>query len=351
MFLRTASSPHIHKPNSVSQIMTWVLVAMLPGIGSAIWFFGWGVVINIITAITIAMAAEAVILRLRQRPIKASLNDGSAIVTATLLAVCLPPLTEWWIVAIGTLFAIVFAKHLYGGLGQNPFNPAMVGYAVLLISFPADMTLWIAPDIGNNVYKLGFFETAAFFFAGHLPAGLTMDALTQATPLDAIKTQLGLNFTISETKASSAIIFGDIAGKGWEWIGNWWLLGGILLIYRRIITWHIPVSMVGSLFAISFIFYVIDPDTYSSPLFHIFAGATLLGAFFIATDPVSAATTPKGKILFGAGIGLLIYIIRVWGGYPDAVAFAVLLMNMAAPTIDYYTRPRVYGYPKKGEEE
>jgi electron transport complex protein RnfD len=182
-----------------------------------------------------------------------------------------------------------------------------------------------------------------------------MDALTMATPLDTVKTELGLNSTVSEIVSGNAI-FGDFSGVGWEWIGNWVLLGGVWLVYKRIITWHIPVSVIGSLFFISLLFFLHDPDVYPSPMFHIFGGATLLAAFFIATDPVSASTTPMGRIYYGAGIGLLIYVIRTWGGYPDGVAFAVLLMNMAAPTIDYYTQPRVFGhgfgdiYTKANEE-
>jgi len=241
-------------------------------------------------------------------------------------------------------FAVVVAKHLYGGLGYNPFNPAMVGYVVLLISFPREMTSWLPPNLLNDLH-VGFFDTLVAIFTGSLPYELTIDAITSATPLDTIKTNLGLSITVGESINSSAL-FGDFGGIGWEWIGNWIFLGGVWLIYKKIITWHIPISMLASLFIISLLFYLGDPDHNSSPMFHMFSGATMLGAFFIATDPVSACTTPKGKILFGAGIGALIYIIRVWGGYPDGVAFAVLLMNMAAPTIDYYTQPRVYGHSK-----
>jgi len=166
--------------------------------------------------------------------------------------------------------------------------------------------------------------------------------VTMATPLDSMFTQLDMQRTIGEIRQHP--LWGDFGGKGWEWVGNWYLLGGLILLYKRVITWRIPVSMLGSLLAISMLFYLIDPDTHPFGLFHIFSGATLLGAFFIATDPVTAATTPRGQLIYGAGIGLLVFIIRSWGGYPDAVAFAVLLMNLAAPTIDYYTQPRVFGH-------
>jgi Na+-translocating ferredoxin:NAD+ oxidoreductase subunit D len=166
-----------------------------------------------------------------------------------------------------------------------------------------------------------------------------------ATPLDTVKNQLGLNKNVAEIKTEFRI-FGDFGGIGWEWICNWIFLGGVWLIYKKVISWHIPVAMLGSLFTIALIFYLMDADHYASPMFHIFSGAAMLGAFFIATDPVSACTTTRGRLIYGAGIGILTYVIRVWGGYPDGIGFAVLLLNMAAPTIDYYTQPRVYGYSK-----
>ena len=342
MRLDTPSSPHIHSGAHISGMMLRVVMALVPAVIAYTWFFGWGLCINIILAIGTALVSEALMLRLRQRPIYLFLIDGSAVVTALLLAFCLPPFAPWWLTVLGTAFAIVFGKHLYGGLGYNPFNPAMVGYVMLLISFPLEMTQWVPPNIVNQL-EIGFLDTLRIIFFGEFPYTLSMDALTMATPLDTVKTELGLNVTVSEILRGNAI-FGDFAGVGWEWVGNWVLLGGVWLIYKRIISWHIPLALMGSLFAIAFFFFMLDPDTYPSPMFHLFGGATLLAAFFIATDPVSASTTPLGRIVYGAGIGLLIYVIRTWGSYPDGVAFAVLLMNMAAPTIDYYTQPRVFGH-------
>ena len=221
----------------------------------------------------------------------------------------------------------------------------MVGYVVLLISFPREMTLW-APPSALEAPSLGFVETLALMFANTLPAGLNLDAITMPTPLDTVKTELGQNNTLTEITADPR--FGNYGGTGWEWINLWFLVGGLALLQLKIIRWQIPAAMLGSLFLISAIFYMGDSDNYASPLFHLFSGATMLAAFFIATDPVSAATTTKGRLYYGAGIGLLIYIIRTWGGYPDGIAFAVLLMNMAAPTIDYYTQPRTFGH---GDEE
>jgi electron transport complex protein RnfD len=342
MILKTPTSPHIHADITVTSVMSRVLIALLPAIAGYVYFFGWGLLIHIAIAVTAGMGFEAAMLRLRQRPIKPFLQDGSVLVTAALLVFCIPPLCPWWITVIGMFFAVVVAKHLYGGLGYNPFNPAMVGYVVLLISFPKEMTAWAPPNILNGL-EVGFGDTLRIIFLGEFPYKLSLDALSMATPLDTVKTELSLSKTVDEIKTGNAI-FGDFGGIGWEWIGNWIFLGGIWLIYKKVISWHVPLAMLGSLFAIAMIFYLKDASNYASPMFHIFSGAAMLGAFFIATDPVSCCTTPTGRIIFGAGVGVLTYIIRVWGGYPDGVAFAVLLMNMAAPTIDYYTRPRVYGH-------
>lgn len=337
MEFKTYSSPHLPVANNVAVMMQRVLLALLPGTICAFWIFGWGVIFNILLAAITALAAEAAILRLRNRPAVTTLLDGSALVTAVLLALALPPLAPWWIPVIGSLFAIVIAKQLYGGLGYNPFNPAMAGYVVLLISFPLELTLWSAPGA-----HLNFLDTLALVFTGQLPVGQSLDTITQATPMDSIKTRLGLSETLSEIHGSP--LFGHFAGAGWEWINLWFLLGGLWLLQMKVIQWQIPAGMLGGLAAIALVFYAINPDIFSTPLFQLFSGAAMLGAFFIATDPVSACTTPRGRIYYGIGIGLLTYIIRTWGGYPDGVAFAVLLMNLAAPTIDHYTRPRVFGH-------
>ncbi len=358
MTARPLSSPHIHAPVSVTKVMLQVLLAMVPGLAAYIWFFGWGIVINILIASTVALGCEAAMLALRGRPLMPFLSDGSALVTAVLLAFAIPPLAPWWVTGIGSAFAIVVAKHLYGGLGYNPFNPAMVGYVVLLISFPREMTSWI-PPLDFSAYQLSFTETARYLFSGHLPNGVTIDALTEATPLDTLKTNLGLGNTVPEIRAQLGLdeetsrllsvipIFGILGGKGWEWIGGGFLLGGLWLIHRRIIGWHIPLGMLGALAIMALLFYGIEPDRYASPLFHLFSGATMLGAFFIATDPVTAATSPPGRLVYGAGIGILVYIIRTWGGYPDSVAFSVLLMNMVVPLIDLRFKPRVFGHDGK----
>lgn len=345
MRFKTLTSPHIHAPTSVTLVMVQVLVALVPGIAIYSYYFGWGVLINIAFTMLVALACEAVMLNIRKSPITPFLTDGSALVTAALLGVALPPLLPWWATLTAIAFAIVVAKHLYGGLGYNPFNPAMAGYALLLISFPREMTAWLAPQMLGQ-YHLGFNDTLMAIFTGRLPEGLSIDAFTMASPLDMLKTQIRLDQSVSEIMFTSPV-FGVLSGKGWEWINAAFLSGGLWLMYRKIIGWQIPVGMLGAITLIALAFYVFDPEHHASPLFHLFSGASILGAFFIATDPVSAATTNPGRLIYGAGIGILTYVIRTWGGYPDGVAFAVLLMNMTAPTIDYYVKPRVFGHNKK----
>ncbi len=221
----------------------------------------------------------------------------------------------------------------------------MVGFVVLIISFPLQMTLWPPPMGLHDGYSLPFIDTVKLIFSGVTPATHTLDSLTMATPLDSAKTQLGLDYTWSEIRDQP--LYSRFGGYGWEWINLAYLGGGLWLWRKRVIQWQIPIALLGGLGATALLFYIGDSDTFGSPLFHLFSGATMLGAFFIATDPVSAATTPRGRLYYGAGIGILTYVIRTWGGYPDAIAFSVLLMNMAAPTIDYYTQPRVFGHRNK----
>lgn len=342
MLFSSSSSPHVLTDNNVARMMRQVLYALVPGIVACVVFFGWGVLVNIVVASATAMAAEAAVLAARRRPIAFHIKDGSALVTAVLLGVSLPQLAPWWLTFVATAFAIVIAKQLYGGLGYNPFNPAMIGYVVALISYPKQMTQWLFPRSGDH---LSLMQTLSVQLAGHTPAGVNIDALTSATPLDTLRTQLGLNHTITEIWKSP--VFGSIGGVGWEWVAGGFLLGGLWLLYKGVIRWHIPVSMLGALFIIAAIFNMIDGDTYASPLFELFSGGAMLGAFFIATDPITASTTNRGRLIYGAGIGVLIYIIRTFGGYPDGVAFAVLLMNTAVPTIDHYTQPKVFGEPSE----
>jgi len=337
----TPSSPFYIKPVSVSSVMLQVVYALIPGIAAYAWLFGWGILINLCIAVTSCLATEAAVLQLRRRPVRPSLSDGSALVTGMLLALALPTMAPWWLTVLGAVFAIVFGKQLFGGLGYNPFNPAMLGYAMLLIAFPREMTVWLLP-VSLQVEPLSFLDQLGIIFKGEVPAYHNLDAITSATVLDSLKTQLGMGHTMAEARI--APVFGALGGTGWEWINLGFLAGGVWLIFRRVISWHIPLALLGGLAFTALVFYIFDPDSYASPLFHLASGAAILGAFFIATDPVTASTTARGRLIFGAGIGVLTYIIRSWGGYPDGIAFAVLLMNMATPMIDYYTQPRVFGH-------
>lgn len=347
MFL-AQSSPFLKPDLSVSKMMTVVTLLMIPGVLTTAYVFGYGVLVNVFLAIVFALSFEAAALYLRKRPIKVYLNDKSALLTAVIIGVALPPLAPWWLTFIGVFFAIVIAKQIYGGLGYNTFNPAMVAYAILLISFPAEMTTyWQTPAMLASQFEgqtLSLLDTINFQLFGQLPAGMAIDALTSATPLDVVRTSvLNGSATIDEIHAQGNA-FGMLGGIGTEWVNLAFLAGGLFMMRKGLISWHIPLSLLATLGFLSLLFGSFELDSNPSPLFHFFSGATMLGAFFIATDPVTAPTTPKGRIIYGAGIGALIYIIRTWGGYPDAIAFAVLLMNMCAPLLDYYTQPRVYGH-------
>jgi Na+-translocating ferredoxin:NAD+ oxidoreductase subunit D len=338
MALLTLTSPHAHGRNSTSRVMLTVILATLPGLAVITVFFGFGTLINVLLASASAIVAEALILKLRQRPLGFYLKDNSALLTGVLLGLALPPLAPWWITVLATVFAVIFAKQLYGGMGNNPFNPAMIGYALVLVSFPLQMTTnWTVSSQMSDHSLAGFSDALATIFGGH-----SADAFTGATPLDTYK-HLISNST--ERVVRQLPTFNGWLNGGWEWVNLAYMAGGLFLIWQRIITWHIPAAM---LLAISVCSVLLgsDADLYTPVSLHLLSGATMLGAFFIATDPVSAATTPKGKLIYGAGAGILVYVIRTWGSYPDAVGFAVLLMNLAAPFIDAYTQPRTYGHNK-----
>ena len=335
-----APAPFLLKDVSVSRVMFQVCLALLPGIAAYLWLIGPAIVIQLVIASLAALAAESLMLKLRGKPQALFLSDGSALVTAWLIALAFPPLAPWWLVALGTVFAIVIAKHLYGGLGQNPFNPAMVAFAVCIVSFPALMSQW--PSVSLQLSLADQINV----ILGLAPR---VDALSGATPLDALKTalKLGQGTTSVSQVLANPDVFGSFAGRGWEWVAAGYLLGGLWLWQRKLITWHIPSAFIGALVAISGALWLYDPTQFANPLFHLFSGGAMLGAFFIATDPVSGCTTPRGKLIFGAGAGLLAYIIRVFGGYPDGVAFAILLMNLCAPLIDLLNQPAIFGMKEK----
>lgn len=339
-------APHVTPSGSVPGIMREVLLALVPASLAYVWYFGFGFVFNLLVAALFCVAGEAFMLRIRGRSVEGGLSDYSALVTAILLTFALPPLTPWWVTATGALFGIVVAKHLYGGLGFNIFNPAMAGYVVVLVGFPMYMNLWTAPRMGDIDYHyMSFYETARYMLTGSLPDYLTFDAISRATPLDAVQSGLRSMRTFAEMRTYP--LMGDFGGRGWEWIGNFTAIGGGWLLLRKIIRWQIPFGVLAGLLLPAGVFYLADAGTNPSPGFHLFSGGAILCAFFIATDPVSAATSNLGRLVYGFGIGLLIFTIRHWGSYADGVAFAVLLMNLAVPTIDWLTKPRIVGHPKK----
>lgn len=328
--------PYLLKEASVQRVMLQVLAALLPGIAAYVWLFGPIILVQIAIATAAALAAEAFMLKLRNKPLGLFLGDGSAVVTGWLIALAFPPLAPWWLIIVGVLFAIVIAKHLYGGLGQNPFNPAMIAFAVCIVSFPALMSQWPPVDLHAS-----FSEQMALVF-GFAPR---VDAMTGATPLDALKTalKLGEGSTAVSTVLTDKHIFGHVGGNGWELIMAGYLLGGLWLWQRKIITWHAPAGFIAGIALLATALWLWQPASFASPLFHLFSGGVMLGAFFIVTDPVSGCTTPKGKLIFGFTAGTLAYLIRVFGGYPDGVAFAVLLLNICVPLIDMYTQPLIFG--------
>jgi Na+-translocating ferredoxin:NAD+ oxidoreductase subunit D len=316
----TAPAPHVVAGYTVPRVMFQVLLALVPVLAVQVYLFGPGPLRLVAVACVTALACEALALALRRRSSQAALRDGSVLVTAALLPLAVPPLLPWWLIAFGTAVAVLIGKHAYGGLGQNPFNPAMVGYAVLLVSFPLEMTRWPVP-------------------------GPEWDALTGATALDALRTGLRQGYTMEEVRAGAG--FGRVGAAGAEWVNLAALAGGAWLLARRIIRWHIPVGVLAGLAVPAALAHGLDPGAHAGATFHLASGAAMLGAFFIATDPVSAATSDRGRLIYGAGIGLLTWIIRSWGGYPDGVAFAVLLMNLAVPLLDRGTVPRIHGQSRR----
>ncbi|MCL1144639.1 electron transport complex subunit RsxD [Shewanella marinintestina] len=346
MAFKLASSPHLKVQLQTQTVMRRVILCALPGIAVQSYFFGFGVLIQVLLAVFVALAAESAVLALRKRAIVPTISDNSAVLTAVLIGVAIPPLAPWWLVVIGTLFAIVLVKQLYGGLGQNIFNPAMAAYVMLLISFPVQMTSWSVPlAIAQNPMDISLTLQAIFGSMSIEQLNtykLGFDGIAMATPLDTVKTDLALGLTMTESLSKS--VFSDGFGVGWFWVNMAYLVGGLVMLKLKVIRWHISFAILGSLFICSGFGYLLNPDTHVGPLMQLFSGATMIAAFFIATDPVTAATSIRGRLIFGALIGVLVYVIRTYGGYPDAFAFAVLLANLCAPFIDYYIKPRTYGH-------
>ena len=319
--LYLSSSPHIHSGETTDKVMRLVIYALLPATALSIYFFGLPALSVLLICTLGCVAFEALACKIMARP--QTITDGSAALTGILLALNLPPSSPWWISLLGAAIAILIGKQVYGGLGYNPFNPALVARVVLLISFPVQMTSWTSPA----------------------PIGSGLDAVTAATPLGEMKTAVMLTGKLPEmaTSGFSNYFLGNMAGSLGEVSALALLLGGLFLLYKKIITWHTPISFIGTVVVVSGLFWLTDPTKYPNPLFHLITGGLILGAFFMATDMVSSPVTYKGMLIFGFGCGLLTVLIRLFGGYPEGVSFAILLMNAATPLIDRYTRPKIYG--------
>ena len=318
-----SSSPHIHSGESTPRIMYSVVAALIPAMFAGVYLFGLRALWVMLLSVGAGLATEAGAQKVMGR--KVTISDGSALVTGILLALNLPPAVPWWLPVVGTAIAIVIGKQIYGGLGYNPFNPALVARVVLLISFPVQMTTWVKPGP---------------------PFSGAIDAVTTATPLGAMKTHLMVKGTLEGFTMGGLWdpFIGTIGGCIGETSVVALLIGAGFLLYRGYITWHIPVTFVGTVFILSGIFWLINPDQYMNPLFHILTGGLMLGAFYMATDMVTSPVTTRGMVVFGAGCGFITVIIRLFGGYPEGVSYSILLMNAATPLIDRYTRPKTFGW-------
>lgn len=346
--LDVTSGPFAHDRSSVNRIMLQVCLALVPATLFGLWLFGWPALNLLLLTCLGALATEALCLRWLGQPL-ARLLDGSALLTGMLLALSLPPWAPWWIAVGGAAFAVGIGKQIYGGIGQNIFNPAMLARVALLIAFPLQMTTWPLPAPLGSAAAPGFVEGLAITFAGAPLA----DGMTGATALGHLKTELTLGHSAEAILAGDfalvPALLGSSAGSLGETSELLILLGGLWLLVRRIIHWEIPVSMLLGVGVLAAIAHQVDPERYPGGLFHLASGGLLLGALFIATDPVTSPVSRAGRLLFGAGCGVLVFVIRSWGSFPEAVAFAVLFMNALSPLIDRYLRPRAYGRTAGGK--
>jgi electron transport complex protein RnfD len=343
-----SASPHAHAPVSIGRTMGLVILALVPATLFGLVSFGWPAIFLFSVTVGATVGFEALSLMAAGRPVRVTLMDGSALLTGWLLALTLPPWAPWWIGVVGGALAVLLGKQVFGGIGQNLFNPAMVARVALLISFPLEMTRWVAPAPLFTGNAPGFSDGLAITFGGQ-----AYDGMTGASILGHVRTELGqgepLNAALAAIFDPFSALVGLVPGSLGETSAVLLVVGGIWLIRKGIIGWEIPTALLGTVAALATLMHLIDPGHYAGAPYHLLSGATLLAAFFIATDPVTSPVSRSGQLLFGAGVGLLVYVIRTWGGYPEGVAFAVLLMNAATPMIDHYLKPRIYGRDRRGQ--
>ncbi|MGR9086105.1 MAG: RnfABCDGE type electron transport complex subunit D [Gammaproteobacteria bacterium] len=345
MSIKPVSGPHVTAVRSVDRIMLKVILALLPAAVCGILLFGWPALYLCLLAMISALLFEIVCVKLKGQYALPCVRDGSAVLTGLLVAMSLPPWAPWWIGVLGSAIAILLGKHVYGGLGQNPFNPAMLARVALLIAFPVEMTTWV--DLKPLPIGPDPIESLKITFSGLSPT----DAVTGATTLGALKTGFSQQQTLPSLLADYSAI---PAFVGWERgsLGETstllLLLGGLWLMRQGIIQWYIPLSLLGTIAVLSTVFHFLDDRIFMNAWVHLNSGALMLVAFFIATDYVTSPNTPMGQLIFGAGCGLLIFVIRTFGGYPEGTGFAILLMNATTPLIDHYIRPRIYGRYRNG---
>lgn len=343
-----ASSPHAKTADAVPRIMLTVAATLVPATLFAFWLYGWPAIFVWLITVGSAVLGEAVCVRLAGRPVARTVGDGSALLTGWLLALSLPPWAPWWIGAVGGLFSTIVGKQVFGGLGCNLFNPAMVARVFLLVSFPVQMTVWVTPLPITAPTAPGFHDGLLVVLNG-IPK---LDAVSSASLLGFAKTELSrgvdLMHALAGTGAPASSLAGARAGSLGETATLLIAAGGFILLARRLITWHISLAMLIGLAVPAAVAHAADPGRYLDPASHLLSGGAVLGAFYIATDYVTSPNTDLGQLIYGLGCGLLTYVIRTWGGYPEGVAFAVLLMNAATPVIDRYVRPRILGRDRRG---
>lgn len=343
--LYVSSSPHLKGSVTTSRLMWTVVAALLPATGWSVYLFGMDSVSVILSTIVFCVLFEVMVQLVMKR--KPQIADGSAVLSGLILALSLPPGLSIWICAVGAFVAMVIAKGFFGGLGQNPFNPAMTGRVFLLVAFPQPLTQWIAPRwCTGDLFQI---PVTALDSAGKVVelGSEGVDVITAATPLG-ILVEYGAE-AVTEFIPNQEMIIGRCNGSLGEMSVAFLLLGGAVLLLTKVITWHIPVSCIGAI-ALFGALFGLDSPSLQGATFHVFSGAAVFGAFFIATDYVSSPLHPVGKLIFGAGVGIFTMVIRLWAGYPEGVSFAVLLMNATVPIIDRYTKPKKFGFHKLADE-